>query len=110
MRKTITRFLTHGPAWTALLAFAMTAGAASAPATRTDEANAKKLVKAMSGYVAAQKAFSFDYDTSLEVVTKENQKLALASSGLITVNRPDKIHAMRTGGFANVEYDSMARP
>ena len=73
-------------------------------ATRTPEANAKSLLKASSDYMAAQKAFSFDYDTYLEVVTKENQKLGLASSGTMTVNRPDKIRATRMGGFANVEF------
>jgi hypothetical protein len=66
--------------------------------------NAKKLLKSMSDYMAAQKAMSFDYDTVLEVVTKENQKLGLASSGSMKLNRPDKIRATRTGGFANVEY------
>ena len=54
--------------------------------------------------MAGQKAFSFDYDTYLEVVTKENQKLGLASSGTMTVNRPDKIRATRMGGFADVEF------
>jgi hypothetical protein len=57
----------------------------------------------MSAYVAAQKALSFDYDTILEVVTKEGQKLALASSGTVTLNRPDKIRVTRAGGFMNVE-------
>src|SRR6188474_1414905 len=58
----------------------------------------------MSDYMAAQNAFSFDYDTNLEVITKENQKIGLASSGTIIVNRPDKLHATRTGGFSNVEF------
>jgi hypothetical protein len=58
----------------------------------------------MSDYMAAQKAFSFDYNTSLEIVTTENQKLGLASSGTVTVNRPDKLRATRTGGFADVEF------
>ena len=54
--------------------------------------------------MAAQKAISFQYDTILEVVTKDKQKLALASSGTVTLNRPDKIRAARTGGFADVEF------
>jgi hypothetical protein len=70
----------------------------------TPGANARSQLKAMSDYMAAQKAFSFDYDTYLEVVSKENQKLGLASSGTMTVNRPDKIRATRMGGFANVEF------
>ena len=45
------------------------------------EAEAKTILKGMSDYLAAQKAISFKYDTNLEVVTKEHQKLLLASSG-----------------------------
>jgi hypothetical protein len=71
---------------------------------RADATHAKSLLKAMSDYLAAQQAISFEYDTNLEVVTKQKQKLGLASSGTLTLNRPDKLHATRTGGFANVEY------
>jgi hypothetical protein len=68
-----------------------------------DEADAKGLLKAMSDYLASQKAMSFNYDTNLEVVTKDHQKLLLASSGKVEVGRPDKIRVTRAGGFANVE-------
>ena len=68
-----------------------------------DEADAKSLLKAMSDYVAAQEAISFGFDANLEVVTKDDQKLALASSGAVTLNRPDKIRATRAGGHADVE-------
>ncbi len=57
----------------------------------------------MSDYVAAQKVISFSFDTDLEIVTKDNQKLDLASSGTVTLNRPDKIRVTRHGGFADVE-------
>ena len=46
---------------------------------------------------------SFDYDATLEVVTNDRQKLALASSGSVTLNRPDKIRAARAGGFVDAE-------
>jgi hypothetical protein len=72
-------------------------------AARADEAHAKALFKAMSDYLGAQKAISLDYDSYLEVVTAQEQKLGLASSGTLTLNRPDKIRATRTGGFADVE-------
>lgn len=67
------------------------------------EADAKRILKAMSDYMAAQKSLSFGFDATLEVVTKDEQKLALASSGTVTLNRPDKILATRSGGFADVE-------
>ena len=68
-----------------------------------DEAFAKSRLKAMSDYMAAQRAISFAYDTDFEIVTKDQQKLALASSGTVTLGRPDKIHATRSAGFADVE-------
>lgn len=68
-----------------------------------DEKDARNLLKAMSDYMTSQKAISFDFDTTLEVITKDNQKLALASSGAITLNRPGKIRATRAGGHADIE-------
>jgi hypothetical protein len=68
-----------------------------------DEAEAKSLFKAMSDYLAAQKTLSLDFNTMLEIVTKEGQKVGLASSGTISLSRPDKIRATRHGGFADVE-------
>ena len=70
---------------------------------RADEADAKNLLKAMSDYMVSQKALSFEYDAILEIVTTDEQKLGLASSGSVILNRPDKIRAMRSGGFADVE-------
>ena len=53
--------------------------------------NAKKMLKTMSDYLAGQNAISFAYDAVLEVVTTEDQKLALSSSGDVIMNRPDKL-------------------
>ena len=100
MHDTVLKRMRSIVAWTAVLA--MTA-IASVPAVHADEAQAKALFKAMSDYLAAQKAISFEYDTNLDIVTKDGQKLGLASSGAATLNRPDKIRARRVGGFANVE-------
>jgi hypothetical protein len=64
---------------------------------------AKALVKEMSDYMAAQQAISFSFDTDLEIVTKDMQKLELVSSRTVTLNRPDKLHVTRHGGFADGE-------
>ena len=40
------------------------------------EAEAKAILKAMSDYLAAQKAISFGIDADFEVVTKDHQKLS----------------------------------
>jgi hypothetical protein len=75
----------------------------SSSGAQADEAEAKKLLKSMSDYLAAQTAISFDFDAVLEVLTKDNQKLALASSGAVILNRPGKIRATRAGGHADIE-------
>jgi hypothetical protein len=84
-------------------AFAILLAVAGANEARADEAQAKSAVKAMSDYLAGQKTISFEYDSTLEIVTKQGQKLGIASSGTVTLSRPDKIRATRTGGFADVE-------
>jgi hypothetical protein len=75
----------------------------TSPGVYADEADAKRILKAMSDYMAAQKSLSFGFDATLEVITKDDQKLALASSGTVILNRPDKIRVTRSGGFADVE-------
>ena len=87
----------------AVLAVLATAATVNVSAGRADEANAKSLLKAMSDYLAAQKAISFDFDVNLELVSTQQQKIALVSSGTMTLNRPDKLRMTRTGGFANAE-------
>ncbi len=86
-----------------LCAAALALMVAWAPAAQADEADAKKLLKSMSDYLAAQKAISFDFDAILEVLTKDDQKLALASSGTTILERPGKIRATRAGGHADIE-------
>ena len=73
----------------------------------TDSAEAKKMLKAMSDFLGAQKTLSVGFDTVFEVVTPTDQKLGLASSGTATLARPDKIRVARSGGFADFEilYD-----
>jgi hypothetical protein len=76
----------------------------------TDSAEAKNRLKAMSDFLAAQKSLSAGFDTVFEVVTPTDQKLGLASSGTVTLVRPDKIRVARSGGFADFEilYDGKA--
>jgi len=89
--------------WATVLAVVGMAGTAIVSAGRADDADAKRLLKAMSDYLGSQKAISFDYDVNLELVSTQQQKIGLASSGTLTLDRPDKVHLTRTGGFANVE-------
>jgi hypothetical protein len=103
MQYVVREFTRNARTWAAVFVVAGTAGMTNISASRADEAQAKNLFKAMSDYLAAQKVISMEIDSNLEVVTQDSQKLALASSGTVTLNRPDKIHATRKGGFADVE-------
>ncbi len=73
----------------------------------TDSPEAKRMLKAMSDFLGAQKNLSFGFDSVFEVITPTAQKLGLASSGTATLSRPDKVRFARSGGFADYEilYD-----
>lgn len=73
------------------------------PATSASADDAKTLLKAMSDYMAQQKEFAFAYESTIEAVTPDFQKLQFVSSGKANVSRPDKIHVTRTGGFADLD-------
>ena len=85
------------------LVLMLTAWVASSPPPVADQAQARTLLKAMTDYVGAQQSIAFDYDATLEVVTKDRQKLQLASSGTVSLARPDKIHTTRSGVFVDIE-------
>ena len=99
----MTREMTYRTLPIAGLSLALLLGIAVSPAVRAGEADAKSLLKTMSDYMASQNTISFDYDAEYEVVTKDNQRIALASSGTVAMARPDKIRTTRLGGFAHVE-------
>lgn len=42
-------------------------------AVSADEADARRILKAMSDFMGAQKSLSFEFDATLEVVTKDKQ-------------------------------------
>jgi len=75
-----------------------------ATAARADEDDALKILKGMSDYLAAQKSISLSYDSDIEVITSDIQKIQFASSGQVVLSRPDKLRATRTGGYTDVEF------
>jgi hypothetical protein len=65
--------------------------------------DAPQILKSMSDYVASQKIISLTYDSDIEVITSEVEKIQFTSSGKVLLSRPDKVRASRTGGYADVE-------
>ena len=78
---------------------------AAAPAARADDA--ANILKSMTDYLSNQKTLSASFDSDIEVITPELQKIQFASSGQMKLSRPDKLRVRRTGGYADVElvYD-----
>lgn len=85
------------------LALGLVVFAAQVTPARADEAQARGILTAMTDYLGAQQSLSFDVDSTIEVVTTDGSKVAIASSGSVAMERPDKIRLRRHGGFATVE-------
>jgi hypothetical protein len=73
----------------------------AAPAFAEDDA--PRLLKAMTDYMAGQKSISAAFDSDIEVITPELQKIQFTSSGQMQLSRPDKLRIRRTGGYSDVE-------
>src|ERR1700761_802221 len=89
-----------GPA-AAVVAIAVIAFGPSAHAEKN--ASAVKTLKEMSDYVASQKTLAVTFDSDIEVITSELQKIQFTSSGQVQLSRPDQLRATRTGGYNDVE-------
>jgi hypothetical protein len=86
--------------WLLAITLALTANLFAMPAWADD---AGKILKSMSDYVSSQKVISAKFDTDIEVITPDLQKIQFASSGQLLLSRPDKLRATRTGGYADIE-------
>lgn len=82
-------------------ALALCLAAAALPA-QAGETEARDIITAMSQYLGSQPSLSFDFESTVEVITTDDQKLSITSSGSLAMERPDKLHVTRSGGFAQV--------
>jgi hypothetical protein len=73
------------------------------PATHASAQDAKSLLKEMADFLTSQDRISFTYQSSLEAVTPDFEKLQFVSSGTTSMTRPDKLRVTRSGGFADVD-------
>jgi hypothetical protein len=75
----------------------------TAPLVQADDGAAKAILAAMTDYVASQTTIEFAFDSSIEVITPELEKIQFTNSGGALLSRPDKLRAHRVGGYADVE-------
>lgn len=78
----------------ALCGLSGVAGVQPAPAREVDP---QQMFTTMTDYLAGQQALSFNYDATLAIVTEDMMKVVLASSGSLTLQRPDRARMTRVG-------------
>ena len=83
-------------------AMLVSASLCSTPASAQDD-GAGKILKAMSDYLAGQKSISLTFDSDIEVMTENFQKIQFTSSGQVQLSRPNMVRAARAGGYTDVE-------
>lgn len=82
--------------WAAACLAATLAAPAGAQGTGID-ANAQRLLKASTDFIAAQPRFSVDTRNSLEVVLKSGQTIEFNHTTLLSMQRPNQLRAERRG-------------
>ena len=85
--------------WLTLLAAILVVAPAQPQA---QEGKAKTILKAMSDYVGRQQTIQLAFDSDIEIITPQLEKIQFTNSGEAVVARPDKLHAHRVGGYADV--------
>jgi hypothetical protein len=94
-----------GPGWVLLASVLLVAGG-FAPAGHGAEppsSDAMSILKGMSDYVSSQQTIELAFDSDIEIITPELEKIQFTNSGTALVSRPDKLRAHRVGGYADVE-------
>jgi len=89
-------------AWGAVLLVVGGIAFAQQPVAVAQGSDAKAILKAMSNYVSSQKSIELTFDSDIEVITPQLEKIQFASSGETLLVRPDKLRAHRVSGHADV--------
>ncbi len=61
------------------------------------------MLKAMADYVGAQQTIALTFDSDIEVITPQLEKIQFTNSGKVLLKRPDGLRAHRVGGHSDVE-------
>lgn len=78
------------------------AGAVSAHAEEGG-ADARAILKAMSDHLGAQSNIALTFDSDIEVITPELEKIQFTNSGEALLRRPDRLRVRRIGGYSDAE-------
>ena len=82
----------------------MLAGAlvVASPSAQAQARDAKSVLKSMSDYVGSQQTIELTFDSDIEVITPQLEKIQFTNSGDALLSRPNRLRAHRVGGYADV--------
>ena len=66
------------------------------------ENDALSILKRMADYMAAQQTLAIRFDSSIEVITPQLEKIQFTNSGQALLSRPNRLFAHRMGGYSDV--------
>jgi hypothetical protein len=61
------------------------------------------ILKAMSDHLSQQQTLSLKFDSSIEVITPQIEKIQFTNSGEVLLQRPNHLRAHRVGGYSDAE-------
>ena len=64
--------------------------------------DAEDILKAMSDYISSQKNIEFTFDSAIEIITPQLEKIQFTNSNSALISRPDKLRVHRLGGYTDV--------
>lgn len=76
---------------------------AASPLAQAAEGDARAILKSTTDYVGSQQTIELSFDSSIEVITPELEKIQFTNAGGVLLSRPDQLRAHRVGGYADVE-------
>jgi hypothetical protein len=72
------------------------------PSAQAEARDAKAVLKSMSDYVGSQQTIELTFDSDIEVITPQLEKIQFTNSGDALLSRPNGLRAHRVGGYADV--------
>ncbi len=69
---------------------------------QAQENDARAILKSMSDYVGGLQSIELTFDSAIEIITPQLEKIQFTNSGEALLRRPDKLRAHRVGGYADV--------
>jgi hypothetical protein len=68
------------------------------------DSDADGVLRGMATYLKGLPSYTVSFDSDLEVLTHDSEKLQFSSSGAVALERPRKFHATRRGGVIDAEF------